>query len=183
MEKNKLGMLLFIASESVFFLLLVIAYVVYHRESGNGARAADVLNTAKTGMFSLFLFASSATLWRSERARKRNRAGSMAAWLLVTIAFGLVFLAGQVWDYASLLREGVTISRDLFGTTFFTLTGFHGLHVFIGLVLLSVFLWMAWFGRKDEPRIPAMVAGAMYWHFVDAVWVVIFSVVYLWSAL
>jgi heme/copper-type cytochrome/quinol oxidase subunit 3 len=106
-----------------------------------------------------------------------------AVGLLTTFALGAVFLVGQGLEYAALLRSDVTISRDLFGTTFFTLTGFHGLHVFIGLLMISLLTGITLRGRRGQPRPGAVEAVSIYWHFVDAVWVVIFSVVYLWAFL
>jgi heme/copper-type cytochrome/quinol oxidase subunit 3 len=101
------------------------------------------------------------------------------AWLLATMALGAAFLAGQGAEYVSLIREDVTISRDLFGTTFFTLTGFHGLHVLIGLILLGTL-----FGLELKRRVTgfsqAVEGVSIYWHFVDGVWMIIFPVVYLW---
>ena len=102
----------------------------------------------------------------------------MFAWLLATVGLGAVFLCGQGREYAQLLREHVTISRNLFGTTFFTLTGFHGLHVLIGLVALAILLGLALAGGFKDPRAPGVGAVGLYWHFVDAVWIVIFAVVY-----
>jgi heme/copper-type cytochrome/quinol oxidase subunit 3 len=117
------------------------------------------------------------------RAYRRDHRGRLAAWLGVTIALGAVFLVGQGTEYAALLHEDVTISRNLFGTTFFTLTGFHGLHVLIGLVLLFVLQGLTRFGGEHQPRAGAMEAASIYWHFVDGVWVVIFAIVYLWAFL
>lgn len=179
--KNRpvIGMLLFVASESIFFLLLVLAYVNFHKTGGRGPSAASMLDPVKTGLFSLALFSSSLTMWLSERSRKKQSPW-MRLWLAATIVLGAIFLSGQGIEYAHLLSEHVTISRDLFGSTFFTLTGFHGFHVLLGLLLLSVLLALAFFGRKHEPTLPGMQSIAVYWHFVDAVWVIIFSVVYLW---
>jgi heme/copper-type cytochrome/quinol oxidase subunit 3 len=182
-EKSRLGMIMFILSEGVFFLLLILAYVTYHREHGNGPTAADSLNVVKTGMFSLFLFASSGTMALAVAGFRRGRRGRLAAGLLGTLVLGAVFLVGQGREYVSLLEKNVTISRDLFGTTFFTLTGFHGLHVLIGLLMIAVLLGLSRFGGDHEPRAGAMEAVSIYWHFVDAVWVVIFAVVYLWTFL
>ncbi len=182
-EKNRLGVILFVASEAVFFGLLVFAYVTYHASRGNGPGAAAVLDPVRTGIFSVFLFASSATMHRAGTSlRKRNR-GAGFFWLLATLALGTVFLVGQGTEYLHLARENVTISRDLFGTTFFTLTGFHGLHVLVGLVLIALILGITWAGKHDRPWDGALGAISVYWHFVDAVWVVIFAVVYLWGAL
>ena len=175
-----LGMILFVASESIFFLLLVLAYVNFHKTTG--ATASSMLDPVKTGLFSLALISSSLTMWLAEAAR-RKESRLTAWWLLTTIILGATFLAGQGIEYTHLITHKVTISRDLFGSTFFTLTGFHGLHVFFGLVLLSVLLALAFFGRKQEPALAGIQSVAIYWHFVDAVWVVIFSIVYLWAYL
>jgi heme/copper-type cytochrome/quinol oxidase subunit 3 len=182
-EKTRLGMILFILSEGVFFLLLILAYVTYHREHGNGPTASNSLDVVKTGVFSLFLFSSSATMAAAMGGFRRGRRGWAAAGLFGTIVLGAAFLVGQGLEYASLLKRDITISRDLFGTTFFTLTGFHGLHVLTGLVMITVLLGMNRFGRESEPRPGAMEAVSVYWHFVDGVWVVIFGVVYLWAFL
>jgi heme/copper-type cytochrome/quinol oxidase subunit 3 len=182
-QRTRLGMMLFIGSEGVFFLLLVIAYVTYHRQQGNGPTAGSSLAFGRTALFSAMLFASSATMaWASSGlhsgARRRLGAG-----LLATLLLGTAFLVGQGTEYAELLSKNVTISRDLFGTTFFTLTGFHGLHVLVGLVLIAGLLAFTWVGRRKGLWPGATEAVAIYWHFVDGVWVVIFSVVYLWAFL
>jgi heme/copper-type cytochrome/quinol oxidase subunit 3 len=183
MEKNKLGMLLFIGSESVFFALLIIAFIVYHRDAGNAAEAAGLLDRTKTAVMTAFLLGSSATLWVANRMLKRgNRSAAMVS-LGATIALGAVFILGQGREYAHLMRENVTISRDLFGTTFFTLTGFHGLHVMVGLVMMAVLLAMGAVWRGTEPRAEAMESVSLYWHFVDAVWLVIFPTVYIYGVL
>jgi len=181
--KNKLGVLLFIASEAVFFGLLIFAYVTYHAARQNGPTAAGVLDPVKTGIFSVFLFSSSATMhWAGSSLRRRNRTAGFF-WLMVTVVFGAVFLVGQGTEYLHLARENVTVSRDLFGTTFFTLTGFHGLHVLVGLVLITLLLGLTWAGKRDRPWDDGLEAISIYWHFVDAVWVVIFAVVYLWGVI
>ncbi len=181
-EKNKLAMILFLLSESVFFILLILAYVTYHRSQGNGPSAADSLDVIKTGVFSLFLFSSSFTIWRAGLQFSDGKRSTRALpWLGLTIAFGVIFLVGQGLEYADLIRHDVTISRDLFGTTFFTLTGFHGLHVTVGLVMLSVIFWMAVRTRLEGPKPVALEVASLYWHFVDGVWVAIFAVVYLWA--
>jgi heme/copper-type cytochrome/quinol oxidase subunit 3 len=176
-NRTVLGMILFVASESIFFLLLLLAYVNFHKVTG--AQAASLLDPVKTGLFSVALFSSSLTMWLAERSRKKESAW-VRVWLLATIILGAIFVTGQGQEYAGLLSKNVTISRDLFGSTFFTLTGFHGFHVLFGLVLLCLLLGLAIFGRKQEPTLNGMQSIAIYWHFVDAVWLIIFSVVYLW---
>ncbi len=176
-DRVVMGMSLFILSEAIFFLMLVLAYVNFHKVTG--AMAADHLDTFKTAVFSFALFSSSFTIWLAEKAREEEKK-SFKIWLFLTIFLGSVFLVGQGFEYAHLISENITISRGLFGSTFFTLTGFHGLHVFIGLLLLILLFALSLFGRKHEPTPIGLQSIALYWHFVDAVWVVVFSVVYLW---
>ncbi|MCB9419888.1 MAG: heme-copper oxidase subunit III [Ardenticatenaceae bacterium] len=179
MEKNKLAMLFFISSEAIFFILLILAYMILHNNVLAGQpTAVSSLDPLKTGIFSLFLLASSFTIWRAEKSLKAGN-GRFRRWLAATILLGIIFLFGQGLEWTSLIGQGVTVSVNTFGTTFFTMTGFHGLHVLIGLVGLAILLAMAARGGFRSPESPAFTALSYYWHFVDAVWVVIFSVVYL----
>ena len=182
MNKNKMAMVLFIASEAIFFSMLVAAYVYFHIGPQQGPGAADVLNPYKTGFYSVCLFSSSYTIWRAGCNREASRRRT-AGWLVATIILGMAFLFGEAREWDDMIHRNVTISRDLFGTSFFTLTGFHGLHVTVGLIMLGTLLGMTLLGRSDEPRWDAMESVSLYWHFVDAVWVVIFTVVYLWAFL
>ncbi len=176
-----MGVGLFILSEANFFLLLIIAYVYYHAYPGQGPTAATALNPTRTGLFSLALFSSSATIMMASRAGRRGNSNGLVTWLSITIALGALFMFGQASEYYDLLTSGVNVSRNLFATTFFTLTGFHGLHVMIGLVALCVTLGLARAGKLYEQTADGFGAVEWYWHFVDAVWVVVFSVVYLWG--
>jgi heme/copper-type cytochrome/quinol oxidase subunit 3 len=138
------------------------------------------LDVLKTGIFSICLFASSFTIWRSEAGLRANKLGKMKAWLIATIVLGGIFIVGQGLEYWSLFQSGVTVGLDLFATTFFTLTGFHGLHVGFGLLALLVVLGVALISNLKNGRFPALGAVGYYWHFVDVVWVFVFSIVYLW---
>ncbi|HLK50148.1 MAG TPA: cytochrome c oxidase subunit 3 [Bryobacteraceae bacterium] len=160
-----LGMLLFLLNEAVFFFMLIGAFV-YFRGSAL-ATAARSLNLAGASIYTVCLLASSITMWRGVAAGSRG-------WLGATLALGAIFLYGQGREYWALFRQNVTIGGDQFGTTFFTLTGIHALHVLTGLLLLLVLLSGA--GRRS-----ALDSIALYWYFVDAVWIVIFAVVYLWT--
>lgn len=180
-ERHRLLMVFFICSETVFFLALIVAYVTYHGASGT--QPGDVLNVPRTGLFSLALFVSSATLGLAERAHRRRQGGRLRFWLLATIALGVIFLCGQVLEWHELLLRGVTLSRDQFGSTFFTLTGFHGLHVIVGLLALATVAAIGFAGELDGGDEVALGTVSLYWHFVDAVWVVVFSVIYLWALL
>ena len=161
-----------------FFGALIVAFLEYRtRSPGPGPHDLDV---PRTLVFSLFLFASSGTVYLAERRLARDDQRGFLSWWLVSIALGAVFLIGQVTEYMRLYADGITISSNLFTSAFFTLTGFHGLHVFIGLIALGAIGLMARVGdfRGGRRRV-AVDAVSIYWHFVDGIWVVIFSLVYL----
>jgi heme/copper-type cytochrome/quinol oxidase subunit 3 len=186
LDKNLIGMAFFIASEAVFFGLLIFAFLYYRgdffSQSSGTPPNGRVLNPAKTAIFTVALIASSGTLWLAERALRRGSQTLMRLMLLATVVLGAIFLIGQGMEYYRLIHEeNVTISRDLFGTTFFTLTGFHGFHVFMGLVALTILFGLALAGWFQERHSVALTAVSWYWHFVDVVWIVIFSIVYLWT--
>jgi cytochrome c oxidase subunit 1/cytochrome c oxidase subunit I+III len=172
------AVLSFIASEAVFFAMLILAYAYYTTRLQPGPSPTTSLERARTGVFSLLLLSSSFTMWRAERSHERgHRAG--IAWLVATIVLGLAFLGNQVAEYVGLLRAGVGMNTNLFSTTFFTVTGFHGMHVLVGLVALCVVLTLAIWGELDGARARWMRTIGYYWHFVDVVWIAVFTVVYL----
>jgi heme/copper-type cytochrome/quinol oxidase subunit 3 len=180
-SKAKLGVAMFIISEANFFLLLILAYVYFHAYPDGGPTAASSLNPLRTAVFSTFLLTSSATIWMAGRRSARDGLVGAVPWLLATLVLGGIFIAGQAGEWVELIRAGVTVNRNLFGTTFFTLTGFHGLHVMVGLVAIGALAGLVARGklRVSQP----LEAIGLYWHFVDAVWIVIFSIIYLGAAL
>lgn len=182
MEKHRMLTGLFILSEATFFLFLIIAYVYFRTWPPNGP-TAQVLDPVTTGFFSLFLFASSLTVWLGERELHKGNAGAFNTWLAVTIALGLIFLGGQALEWRTLIGEGVTISRNLFGTTFYTLTGLHGLHVMLGLIGLGALLVLGWLGEFRRGSTAAVDCVSMYWHFVDVVWVALYGIIYVGAVL
>ena len=179
MEKNRMGMLLFLASEAAFFGVLIMTYLYYRGPGVEGPSAETSLNPVLAGIFTAFLLASSGTLWLAEKSIARQNHTGVRIWLAVTVLLGAVFLIGQGAEYVQLIRENVTIDRNLFGTTFFTLTGFHGLHVFGGLVILAILTGMAEAGSFRGPHSVAVETVGLYWHFVDVVWIIIFTLIYL----
>lgn len=181
MDRNKLGISLFLGSEAIFFILLILAYINFH--SLTAQQAARYLDPAKTAIFTLLLLSSSLTLWLAERNQRGGNFQRVNTWLAATIGLGGIFLLGQGSEYLHLFNLNVTVAQNMFGTTFFTLTGFHGIHVLIGLIALSILLALAMAGQLKKPGSSAIEAVALYWHFVDGVWIVIFSVVYLWTLL
>ena len=179
MSMIKRSILLFIASESIFFILLILSVVHYQVTHSEPSAGAQMLDAARTGIFSVLLLLSSFTVWMGIRGMRQHKKGSLIFWLLATIGLGAAFLYGQGTEWWGLIQQDVTISRDLFGTTFFTLTGFHGFHVFIGLVMLTVALGLTLAGAVHDKSEHAVDGIAIYWHFVDGVWIVVFSVIYL----
>jgi heme/copper-type cytochrome/quinol oxidase subunit 3 len=164
-ERARLGMALFLLSEAVFFFMLIAAFL-YFRDRRT---AAATLRFGPSILFTICLAASSATMWRAAQSKARSLLAS-------TLTLGAVFLVWQATETLQLYRRNITISQSLFGTTFFTLTGFHGLHVLIGIVLIGIVM-----GLKDRPGV--LEAVALYWYFVGVVWLAIFAVVYLWTFL
>jgi heme/copper-type cytochrome/quinol oxidase subunit 3 len=179
-QKALLATLIFLASEAIFFACLIAAYVYYTGSSPTGPNAHGVLDPLKTGFFTACLLSSSVTIYMAERAQSQEKRG-VAAWLGATMFLGAVFLYGEMKEYSKLLHENVTVSRDLFGSTYYTLTGFHALHVTVGLILLGTMLVISLRRKMGKKQQTALECISYYWHFVDLVWVAVFSVVYLWS--
>ena len=183
MNKNKIMMLLFVASEAFFFLALIISYVYYSHSGGSLSASAKYLDYKKTAVFTFFLLSSSVTMEMAGAKLKKGNRKSMLVWLVATIVLGAVFLIGQGNEYAHLISLDVTISKNVFGSAFFTLTGFHGLHVLIGLVVLSIMFIMIFSEKFKSIETTTFESVTIYWHFVDAVWIVVFSIVYLGAIL
>jgi len=171
-------MVAFVLSETGFFGTLILAYLYFNVQPQAGP-TAKVLDLLKTGLFSICLFSSSFTMWRSEAALHRGSNRGMIGWLALTIALGAVFIGGQGLEYRNLLVHGMGISTNLFATTFFTLTGFHGIHVVVGLLAMLIVLGLALAGDFKTNPPPALKMVGVYWHFVDIVWVFVLTVVYI----
>jgi heme/copper-type cytochrome/quinol oxidase subunit 3 len=132
-KKSLLALLLFVGSETILFACLIAAYVYYSAASPNGPNAQKVLDPWRTGFYTACLLSSSLTVYFADRAQRNNKPG-LSRWLAGTMFLGAVFLYGEMQEYRKLLRENVTVSRNLFGSTYYTLTGFHALHVTVGLI-------------------------------------------------
>lgn len=172
-------MKLVVGTEAVFFLCLIMAYVYFGLKTGFDGAPVTQLDLRSTGLFSLLLWSSSFTWWRAEWTHGRKSSRRTRTWLLITIGLAALFLCGQAKEYIHLLHDKVNPASGIFGTAFFTLTGFHGLHVLIGLLLMLVLVTkITGSGRKPIPSY-AMRAIGIYWHFVDIVWIFIFLIVYV----
>ena len=172
------GIIAFIFSEATFFGALIVAFLEYRTRSP-GPSPHD-LDVPRTLIFSFFLFTSSGTVYLAEKQLAKENLRNFLLWWTCSIVLGGIFLIGQLTEYARMYSDHMYISTNLFTSAFFTLTGFHGFHVFVGLIALSVVAVLARAGDFNRGRHRVAVdAVSIYWHFVDGIWVIIFSLVYL----
>src|SRR6516165_4769011 len=166
-----------IIAESAIFTIFVVAYLYYAGKSLSGPTPREVLDLPI--FISICLISSSFTIHMAERAIARGKAHLFGIWWLLTIVLGAIFLVGtgRKW-YGLIYHDGVTISSSLFGTTFYSLVGLHAFHVLVGLTGLSIIMAITALGFVRQEHAERIGVFAMYWHFVDAIWVVVLSVVY-----
>lgn len=176
-NRHKVGMLLFISSESFFFIALLFTYLYLAKSFG--FYPAKSLKLFRTAMFSIALFSSSGTMWLAERAFRRRSRDGFHFWMVVTMALGVVFLFGEGWEYMGLVKDGITMDLNTFGSAFFTVTGFHALHVITGLTMLLTYTVLSMRRAVNHTNEVALSVIAYYWHFVDVVWLFVFGTVYL----
>jgi cytochrome c oxidase subunit 3/cytochrome o ubiquinol oxidase subunit 3 len=176
---TKLAMWLFLASECLLFGALITTYVLYRGRSLEGPFPHDVFDIPYTSVSSFVLLFSSVTMVLALAAAQRGDTGRTRLWLLTTAMLGMTFVGGQVYEFTTFYNEGLHLSTNLFGTTFFVLTGFHGVHVTVGILMLLSLVGMSFTERlPEDASFPIEMVG-LYWHFVDIVWILIFTVVYL----
>ncbi|MHB8381268.1 MAG: cytochrome c oxidase subunit I [Candidatus Binataceae bacterium] len=177
-DLRKAGLWAFLGSECVFFASLIATYVVY-KSRNIGGPGAGILEIPLTSISTFALLMSSLAMVLALNAIQHNKKNLMRLWLGITIMLGMVFLGVEAYEFAHFYHEGLSMQTDLFGQSFFTLVGFHGFHVTIGVIWLTT-IWLASFSDKfDKSRALAVELGGLYWHFVDIVWVIIFTLVYL----
>lgn len=178
-DNRKLGIWALIASEVVFFSSLIVTYLVMHGRSVSGPNAHDVLDIGLTAFNTFVLICSSMTMVTALANIQRGNQKGLRNWLIVTALLGLTFLSGQAFEFNKLFHEGVTLSSNLFGASFFTLTGFHGAHVFVGVIWITFLLTRVFRGGVTQDNHLAVELVGLYWHFVDIVWIIIFTLIYL----
>jgi len=167
-----------IAAEAAIFIIFVVAYLYYAGKSLTGPMPKDVLRTPV--FYTACLLSSSLTIHFAIGAVRRGSIRSFRNWWFGTVALGTVFLYGTAREWYRLIFErGLTIRTNLFGTTFYSLVGLHGFHVIVGLILLSTVLAFTLSGHVGQGHAYRLDVLSLYWHFVDAVWVVVFTVVYI----
>ena len=175
----KLAMWLFLASDCLLFGALISTYVLYRGASQVGPFPADVFDIPYTSVSSFVLLASSLTMVLALAAIQRGQPGQMRVWLLATALLGMTFLGGQVYEFTTFVEEGLTLRTNVFGTSFYVLTGFHGTHVAVGVLMLLTPFTLSFAGKVTQRNAITVELVGLYWHFVDIVWIVIFTVVYL----
>jgi heme/copper-type cytochrome/quinol oxidase subunit 3 len=179
LDNRKLGMWAFLGSECLFFGALISTYLLYRGRSIQGPFPDEVYDIPYTSVSSFVLLMSSLTMVLALNAIQRGDHRRLRAWLLATALLGITFVGGQVFEFTVFIREGLTITRNLFGSSFFVLTGFHGAHVTVGILMLLTLFGQSLAGRLPVERALRVELVGLYWHFVDIVWIVIFTVVYL----
>lgn len=177
-SRGRVGMFSLIVAESAIFVIFVVAYVYNIGRSTYGPQPRQVLELPIWN--TIFLLSSSATIMVAERALVKRAMGVFAAWWAVTIALGTIFLIGTGREWYDLIKhDHLTIATNLFGTTFYSLVGLHASHVVVGLIMLTAVLIFTLMGAVKPEHTEKIEVLALYWHFVDAVWVVVFTVVYV----
>jgi cytochrome c oxidase subunit III len=167
-----------IMAEAAIFTIFVVAYLFYVGKSLSGPTPSEVLETPI--FYTICLLSSSLTVHLAAKSIARDKVGAFLSLLSLTILLGSLFMYGTAQEWHRLIHEkGLTISTNLFGTTYYSLVGLHAFHVTAGLFMLGILLLFGLAGRVGRPQTQRVEVLAMYWHFVDAVWVVVFTVVYV----
>ena len=177
-DRGKVAMAALIIAESAIFTIFVVAYLFYTGKSLSGPTPSDVLETPI--FYSICLLSSSITIhWAARFLERGKQGGFLSLWFLTLVLGGLfLFGTGQEW-HRLIYEKGLTISTNLFGTTYYSLVGLHAFHLTAGLIMLLAVLILGLAGRVREDQSGRVGVLSMYWHFVDGVWVVVFTVVYI----
>ncbi len=175
----KLMMWVFLASDTMFFGSLIGTYLAYHNRSLVGPLPRDVFDIPLTTVSTFVLLMSSLLMVLSLHALRQNDLSKFRLWTAGVAIFGSIFLGFQVFEFTHFVNAGLTIHQNLFGTTFFILTGTHGIHVTVGVIWLTSLLITSYLRPMTAKDAVYLEIAGLYWHFVDIVWIVIFTVVYL----
>jgi cytochrome c oxidase subunit 3/cytochrome o ubiquinol oxidase subunit 3 len=179
-SRGIVGMVCLIIAEAAIFIIFVVAYVFYLGKSLAGPTPRDVLELPI--FTTICLLSSSFTVMGAVSALHKNQRNACSMWLALTVLLGFIFLAGTAHEWYNLIyRDGLTIRTNLFGTAFYSLVGLHATHVVLGLCLLSLALLFSLRGQMTSKHTERLEVLSIYWHFVDAVWVVVFLVVYVFG--
>jgi cytochrome c oxidase subunit III len=177
-SRGRVGMFSLIGAESAIFTIFVVAYIFYIGKTASGPTPQDVLELP---IFStICLLSSSLTIHLAVRALRRASVGAFALWWFVTLALGTIFLVSTGLEWRHLIYDkGLTVSTNLFGTTYYSLVGLHAFHVTAGLLMIALAMIFTLFGKVKPEHSERAEVFSLYWHFVDVVWVIVFTVVYI----
>ena len=176
----KLAMWLFLSSDCLFFGAFIATFLLYRDRGGQkGPTPKEVFDIPFTSATSFILLMSSLTMVLALAAIQRGDHRRFRVWILATALFGATFIAGQIFEFTQFTREGLNLDTSVFGSSFYVLTGLHGVHVTAGIVWLVTLWGLSMQHRLPPERAEAVEVAGLYWHFVDVVWIVIFTVIYL----
>ena len=178
-DNRKLGMWLLIASECLLFGALIGAYMIMRNKGLAGPTPQEVLDIPVTTISTFVLLMSSFSIVLALHAIQQGHIAAFRRWILATALGGLIFLGFQTYEFTLFVHEGLGLSTNVFGTSFFMLTGTHGTHVAVGVIWLLSLYFASVRGRLTEDAAVKVDTMALYWHFVDVIWIIIFTVVYL----
>ncbi len=178
-SNEKLGMWVFLGSECLLFGGLISTYLLYKRTAVKGPVPHQLYDIPFTSVSSFVLLMSSMTMVLALAALQRGEEQRCRVWLVTTAMLGATFISGQVYEFTSFVKKGMGYTTNTAASAFYTLTGFHGVHVSIGIIMLMSLFVMSLRGRLPQERSEVVEIVGLYWHFVDIVWILIFTVVYL----
>ncbi len=179
LSNTKLAMWLFLGSECLLFGGLISTYMLYRGRTAGGPSPEQVFDIPFTSASSFVLLMSSLTMVLAVSAIAKGDMRRMRVWLVTTALLGSAFVAGQVYEFTAFYRKGLGFTTNLFSSSFYTLTGFHGVHVSVGIVMLLSVVVMSIRNNWGAEKAEAVEITGLYWHFVDIVWIIIFTLVYL----
>ena len=179
LSDNKLLMWVFLGSECLLFGGLISTYLIYRSRFAAGPAPGDIFDIPFTSVSSFVLLMSSLTMVLALSALQRGDIRNNRLWLLTTALLGSLFIGGQVYEFTTFLREGLGYTTSPFSSAFFTLTGFHGVHVSVGIVMIMSLYVSSLRGNLRRESAETVEIVGLYWHFVDVVWILIFTVIYL----
>ncbi len=178
-SNEKLAMWVFLGSDCLLFGGLISTYLLLRHRSVSGPGPEEMFDIPFTSVSSFVLLMSSLTMALAVGAIHRGEVRRCRTWLATTAGLGGIFIAGQVYEFTSFVKEGLGYTTNIFGSAFYTLTGFHGVHVSVGIIMLLSLVVMSLRGNLGPEKAEAVEIVGLYWHFVDIVWILIFTIVYL----
>ncbi|MDQ3939945.1 MAG: cytochrome c oxidase subunit 3, partial [Actinomycetota bacterium] len=179
LDNTKMAMWAFLGSECLFFGSMISTYLLYRDRVAGGPEPGEIYDIPYTSVSSFVLLMSSLTMVLALAAIQRGDHRGLRIWLLATAFLGMTFIGGQIYEFTTFYEEGLKLSTSPFGSAFFVLTGFHGAHVTVGILMLLGLVGLSLAGRIPREDAHKVELIGLYWHFVDIVWIVIFTVIYL----